>query len=133
MLSIPNTYTGPHTSAGIVIGAVLAAAGGFILLFLILFFTVNRRAISASESVVVSESTRSRRSRAQSRPRRTPEVVDVRSSVTDSMMEEDYVEVFEEEDSIDEPPRRNRRSSGYRTVNPREYGGGHRPMREVRH
>lgn len=140
MISIPNTYAGPHTSAGVVIGAVLAAVGAFVLIIVALFMTFGRQNISESESVVVSESIRSRRSRPRSRARsqrrRTPEVVEVQESVTASMSEmteEHVIEVFEEEDSFDESPRRlgRRRGSGYRSVEPSEYSG-RRPPRNYR-
>lgn len=146
MLSIPNTYAGPHTSPGVVVGAVFAAAGAFILIFAALFITFGRNDVNEVESVIVSESTRSRRSgprsrsRARSRPRsqqpprrRTPEVVEVRRTpevvvervsvvTTSDTSDSQVIEVYED-DSFDESDVRPGPRGGYRSVEPSEYGG----------
>ncbi|KMP07545.1 hypothetical protein DIZ76_017259 [Coccidioides immitis] len=129
MISIPNTYTGPHPSSGVVIGALIGAVGSFVLILGILLFSLNRRRISESESVVTSEATRSRHSNARSYRRRTPEIVEPRESVTASMTEEDYIDVYEEDDSFVDSPRRDRYTSRWRSVDPGEYGRGRRHMR----
>ena len=46
--------------------------------------------------------------------------------------EDDIVEVIEEHSPARRPVRReSKRASGYRTVDPAEFGGGDRPMRKV--
>ena len=80
--------------------------------------TPPQRGSRARETVTIIEESRRRSSPAPPPP--PPPVDD----------DEDIVEVIEEHSP---PPRRNRRvSSGYRTVDPEEFGGGDRHRRSVR-
>ena len=152
-----NSGPAPGTVAGITIGAV----AGFLLVIYVIYtaFTLTgRRTVHVDEEIIhrhhsVSpppRRTRSRRHRSsrahseevvevreRSRPRRTSEriIVEERTrSVAPAppppQDDDDIVEVIEEHS----PPRRHksRRESGFRTVDPAEFGGGGRPMRKIR-
>ena len=45
--------------------------------------------------------------------------------------EDDIVEVIEEHSPVRRPSKREKRTSGFRTVDPAEFGGGGAPMRKV--
>lgn len=153
IVAIPTTYAGLNSgpAPGVVAGIVLGSVGGTILLLYLIFTVVTlsggrrtvideevirRRSVSRSRSPA---RTRRRRSRSVSevvevreRPR-TRERIVVEERRTESRpppVDDDIVEVIEEHS----PPRRHRskRDSGYRTVDPAEFGGGGRPMRKVR-
>lgn len=61
-------------------------------------------------------------------------MIEVMSESTSSRSE-DVVEVFEELSTPSQSERRSysKRTGSYRTVDPREYGGGRAPGRRVRH
>ena len=88
-----------------------------------------------NERILVEERRRTQRSRPPPEPPLSPEierdVVDVEERETERRVEnDDVVEVIEEGSSLpSEPPRR--KKSGYRTVDPHEYGGGNFPQKEV--
>jgi len=150
IIAIPTTYSGlnagpaPGTVAGIVLGSVFG-----VILILYLIYTVTSH--SGGRTNIVDEEVIRRRSvsRSPSRRRRSrshSEVVEVRerprtrerivveerrtSTAAPVDPDDDIVEVIEEHS----PPRRHRskRDSGFRTVDPAEFGGGGRPMRKVR-
>ena len=159
ILAIPTTYAGlndgpaPGSVAGIVIGAV----GGFLLVLWLLYtcFSMGGFGGIGGASVVEEEIVR-RRSRSPRRsvsrsetieitkprspPRRERVVVEETRRVSRPPEPEpaepvdDIVEVFEDHSPSPPPPSRrtSRRTSGYRTVDPAEFGGGGRPMRNVR-
>lgn len=141
MISIPATYNGPTPSPGIVVAIVFGTVIAFVLVLCLISYIIGGRATHLESDY--SDDFESRRSRSRShhrsrsRRRRRPEVVEVEYSRTGSsrsMSDDDVVEVFEELDSPPESPGRayDRRSGGYRTVDPREYGGGGRSRRSVR-
>ncbi len=161
ILAIPTTYAGlndgpaPATVAGIVIGAV----GGFLLVLWLLYTCFNmgvfpggRRGEVVEEEIIRHRSRSPRRSRSRSEtieiaksrspPRQHRERIVVEETRRVSRPPEpepeesidDIVEVIEEH-SPSPPPqsrRASRRTSGFRTVDPAEFGGGGRPMRKVR-
>ncbi len=154
-IAIPASYSnltgGP--SPGTVVGIVIGSVGGFLLIIYLLYsISGNNRAGSvSSESVVVHERRKSTRA-SSSRRHSHSETVEVRSAPSRPVVErvvmqervvrpevvrsestrsgDDEVVVIEEHS----PPRRSKskRDSGYRTVDPLAYGGGDRPLREVR-
>jgi hypothetical protein len=71
--------------------------------------------------------------RSPSRTRRETIVVEERrTSRPAPPPEDDIVEVIEEHSPVRRPSRReSKRTSGFRTVDPAEFGGGDRPMRKV--
>lgn len=157
MLAIPTTYAGLNSgpSPGAVVGIMLGSIGGF-LLVLFLFLMVLRLSGRFSTTIVEEEVIR-RRSRSPRRSRSRSEVIEVRSehrsavspapsrrrerdtivveeriSRVDPPPQDDIVEVIEEHSPERRPPRReSKRMSGFRTVDPAEFGGGDRPMRRV--
>lgn len=145
MVSIPNTYGELDTSPepGVVAGIVLGTVGGVILILYLLYLIFGRkparvvddgRSRSRSRSPYIERSemsevtrSRSRTPLPRSRSRRDTVVVEESYTASSAGDEDDVVEVFEEHSPS--PPRR---GGGYRTVDPYEYGGGGRPMRNVR-
>jgi hypothetical protein len=71
--------------------------------------------------------------RSPSRTRRETIIVEEhRTSRPPPPPEDDIVEVIEEHSPVRRPSKReSRRSSGFRTVDPAEFGGGDRPMRKM--
>lgn len=159
ILAIPTTYAGlndgpaPGAVAGIVIGAV----GGFLLVLWLLYTCFNlggfpgfRGGEVVEEEIVRHRSRSPRRSRSRSEtieirksrspPRRQRERIVVEETRRVSRPPEpepediidDIVEVIEEHSASPPPRRTSKRSSGFRTVDPAEFGGGGRPMRKVR-
>ncbi len=159
ILAIPTTYAGlddgptPGAVAGIVIGAV----GGFLLILWLLYTCFNRGGGLGGTEVVEEEIIR-RRSRSPRRSRSHSETIEVTKSRSPPRRErerivieetrrvsrppepeledpiDDIVEVIEEH-SVSTPPqsrRPSKRNSGFRTVDPAEFGGGGRSMRKVR-
>lgn len=160
ILAIPTTYAGlndgpaPGSVAGIIIGAV----GGFLLILWLLYTCFNMGGMGGGRGgEVVEEEIIRRRSRSPRRSRsrsRTIEITKSRSPLRREriVVEEtrrvsrppdpepegtidDIVEVIEEHSDLTPPPqsrRTSKRNSGFRTVDPAEFGGGGRPMRKVR-
>ncbi|ERF71761.1 hypothetical protein EPUS_01676 [Endocarpon pusillum Z07020] len=158
ILAIPTTYAGlndgpaPGAVAGIVIGAV----GGFLLVLWLLYTCFNMNGGGGGTEVVEEEIIR-RRSRSPRRSRSHSETIEITKSRSPPPRRErivveetrrvsrppepepedpidDIVEVIEEH-SVSTPPqsrRPSKRHSGFRTVDPAEFGGGGRPMRKVR-
>ena len=156
VIAIPTTYSNinPGSNPGQITGIVLGSVAGFILLLWLLYTVFNRG--GGSGGAVVEERVVRRRSRSP-RPRSVSisEIIEVqqprhrspapppRREVRRETIvveetrrpapverEDDIVEVIEEHSP---PPRRVRsqRNSGYRNVDPDEYGGGDRPLRKV--
>jgi len=147
ILAIPTTYQGLNAgpAPGTVVGITLGAVGGFLLLLWLIYTCFNlgggggvveeevvevrhrsrspRRSRSRSEVIEVT------RSRTPPRSRRETIVVEETRRTAPIEREDDIVEVIEEHS----PPRRvkSKRTSGFRTVDPAEFGGGDRPMRKV--
>jgi hypothetical protein len=70
--------------------------------------------------------------RSPSRTRRETIIVEERRTSRPPPPEDDIVEVIEEHSPVRRPSRReSKRSSGFRTVDPAEFGGGDRPMRKM--
>ena len=147
---VPATYTipannpSPGTVVGIVLGVVLGIA--FVLWVLYTVFNANNPS-GATEVEIIKRPRKSRpqarsdrtrsevievsRTRARSEQRRQREIIveeEVRRAPPPPEEEEDVVVVIEEHS----PVRRQRRSSGYRNVDPNEFGGGRRDRRGVR-
>ncbi|KAI1617122.1 hypothetical protein EDD37DRAFT_616695 [Exophiala viscosa] len=154
ILAIPTTYAGLNSgpAPGALIGIVLGSIAGFILLLYIFLSAFRLAGFQRGGGVVQEEVIRHRRrSRSRSRamteasgPPRSPprprrervvreETVVVEERVEPSeSAEDDIVEVIEEHSPERAPPKReNTRRSGYRTVDPAEFGGGSRPIRKV--
>ncbi|CAF9905334.1 MAG: hypothetical protein GOMPHAMPRED_003119 [Gomphillus americanus] len=148
IVAIPATYTPPanNPSPGTVVGIVLGVVLGIAFILWVLYTVFNANNPSGATEVEIikrprksrtearSDRTRSEvievsRTRARSEPRRQREVIveeEVRRAPAPP--EEDVVVVIEEHS----PVRRQRRSSGYRNVDPNEFGGGRRDRRGVR-
>lgn len=150
--------TGP--SPGVVVGATLGAVAGFLLLVWLFSSLRNSRGGVVDEEVIVrrERSPRSRRSRRSEMrsvsrsPRQEriirqerivrdtsrappPPQVPRNTFIVDDRQErrvegDDVVEVIEEHSSV-APRRKNRKSSGYRSVDPNLYAGGNYPQRSV--
>jgi hypothetical protein len=151
ILAIPTTYSSLNNSPapGAVAGITLGAIGGFIIvLYVVLSLLrlysgrtfietriVERRGHHHSHSRSRSRRSRSRSMSEVPRVRRERETI-VEERVTRDRRPEEVV-VEEEEDDIVEvieehsPERRGKRTSGFRTVDPAEFGGGSRPVRKV--
>ncbi|KAF7510114.1 hypothetical protein GJ744_007013 [Endocarpon pusillum] len=152
-----NDGPAPGSVAGIVIGSV----GGFLLVLWLLYTCFNMNGGGGGTEVVEEEIIR-RRSRSPRRTRSHSETIEITKSRSPPprrtsprreriVVEEtrrvsrppepepedpidDIVEVIEEH-SVSTPPherRHSKRNSGFRTVDPAEFGGGGRPMRKVR-
>lgn len=152
-VSIPSTYGNlnsgppPGTVAGIVLGSV----GGVVLILYLTFLALNPGGLARGSSSVIDEEVVVRSRRSPSRRSDVIEVVEERDrrrdsyrrppsrrnhvSVEESMTgtslteHSDFVEVVEEESSgLSSISPSHRRGGGggrgYRTVDPREYGGG---------
>jgi hypothetical protein len=159
ILAIPTTYAGlndgpaPGTVAGIVIGAV----GGFLLILWLLYTCFSMGGFGGGRGgEVVEEEIVRRRSRSPRRSRSHSETIEITKSRSPQRRErivveetrrvsrppepepediiDDIVEVIEEHSLSPPPPSRrtSKRTSGYRNVDPAEFGGGGRPMRKVR-
>src|SRR5271155_3070612 len=146
---------------GTVVGIVLGSVAGFLLILWLLYtcgniddgfsiFGVWGRQTIVEEEIIRRRSRSRSRSPAHSRTSRTEtaEVVSVRSpsrtrretiiveerrtSRPAPPPDDDIVEVIEEHSPVRRPSRReSKRTSGFRTVDPAEFGGGDRPMRKV--
>jgi hypothetical protein len=142
VLAIPTTYAGLNSgpAPGALVGIVLGSIAGFILILYIILSALRLSGNWGRNTIVEEEIVRSRRrSRSRSRamsevnsPRRVvrerEETVVVEENVSE---EDDIVEVIEEH-SPERPPKRGPSGrSGFRTVDPAEFGGGNRPMRKV--
>jgi hypothetical protein len=128
MVAIPATYSGLNSSPGVVVGIVLGTVGGFIIVVWLLYmiFSSGGDNTTSSGSTIISEVVRRQ-------VRRRPEVVEVRVARSTSRSRHQRSLSSEEDDSEVSPQHRTRRPSRtYRTVDPREYGGGDRPARHVR-
>ena len=153
IVAIPITYAGLNDgpSPGEVAGIVLGSVGGLLLALLLLYFGLRLGGYFSQTTVieereVIRERRRSRsdsrsemserRSEHSHRPprrevRREEIIVEARTSRVDPP-EDDIVEVIEEHSPERRPNRReSKRMSGFRTVDPDEFGGGDRPMRRV--
>ncbi len=156
VLAIPTTYAGLDSgpAPGAVVGIVLGSIAGFILILYIFLSAFRLWGPGGGNTEVVEEEiihSRRRRSRSRSRamtersmppPPTRERVVREREEETvvveehvDNRTEEDeddIVEVIEEHSPERRPPRRQPSGrSGYRTVDPAEFGGGSRPIRKV--
>ena len=156
VLAIPTTYAGLNDgpAPGVLVGIVLGAIAGFLLIFFIILFGARAyggRAIIEKEVIHHSHREhRDRRSRSRSThkseaPRRETRRETIvkervrRETRPAPASEPDEVIVEEEEDDIVEvieehsPERRptSKRTSGFRTVDPAEFGGGNAPRRKV--
>ncbi|KAF3398420.1 hypothetical protein F1880_006274 [Penicillium rolfsii] len=152
-ISIPSTYGNLNSSPppGTVAGIVLGSVGGVVLILYLTFLALNPGGLARGTPSVIDEEVVVRSRRSASRRSDVIEVVEERdrdhdrrrdsyrrpgSRRNDILVEEsvtgtsvshdpDVVEVIEEESSalstISPAPRR---GGGYRTVDPREYGGG---------
>ena len=161
ILPIPASYAGLNAGpdAGTIVGITLGSVAGFLLILYLLYTCFNMGGGGGGASAIVAEEMISRRSMSPPRPRRSRPARSVARSVSRSETtevrspprressrretivieetrrpverEDDIVEVIEEHSP---PPRRVRsqRVSGYRTVDPEAYGGGDRPLRNVR-
>lgn len=145
--AIPTTYSslnGP--SPGEIAGIVLGSVAGFILIAWLIYTSCGGSAaiISDDETVSSVEIRRRKRRHGSRSSRGTPVVERIviqerterrsgsrMSGRSRSLGSLEEVVVIEEGSP---PPRRSRsqRGGGYREVDPREYGGGAVPMREVR-
>lgn len=154
ILAIPTTYAGLNSgpAPGALAGIVLGSIAGFILILYVLLSAFRFGIFGNRQTVVEEEIVRhhhqSRRSRSRSRamtevshhhsPRRErvvrerEETVVVEEHVEPSVSaDDDIVEVIEEH-SPERPPKRGPSGrSGYRTVDPAEFGGGSRPIRKI--
>jgi cytoskeletal protein RodZ len=153
ILAIPTTYDGlnsgpaPGAVAGITLGSVF---GAILLLYLILLILRQYTGRSIVQTEIIeshhhhnhrSRRSRSRSTRSQMTERRRTvreETTRVERSVSRPRpMPEESVVVEEEEDDIVEvieeqsPERRPSRKSGYRTVDPAEFGGGSGARRKL--
>lgn len=157
VVAIPITYSNinPGSNPGEIAGIVLGSVAGFLLLLWLLYTVFSLG--GGSRGAIVEERVVRRRSRSP-RPRSVSrsEIIEVQHSRQRSPAppprrevrretivveetrrpapverEDDIVEVIEEHSPA---PRRVRsqRNSGYRNVDPDEYGGGDRPLRKVR-
>ena len=159
ILAIPTTYAGlndgpaPGAVAGIVIGAVC----GFLLVLWLIYTCFNMGGIGGRGEVIEEEIVR-HRSRSPRRSRSHSETIEITKSRSPPRREreriiveetrrvsrppepepeepiDDIVEVIEEHSASPPPQSRrpSKRNSGFRTVDPAEFGGGGRPMRKVR-
>ena len=159
---VPALYNTNGAKPSTVIAAVLGSVGGLLLVLWLAYtcFTFAQPNRFVEEEVVVRRNSRHTShhsprsvSRARSVRSEVVETTRVRSStpppprresrretiiVEETLRperverDEDIVEVFEEHSPP--PPRRSRsgRASGYRNVDPGEFGGGSRPLRPVR-
>ena len=159
---VPALYNTNGAKPSTVIAAVLGSVGGLLLLLWLIYTCFNfvnpsrvveeevvvrrnsrhtshhsPRSVSRARSVrsEVQETTRIRSSTPPPRRESRRETIIVEETRRPERVErdEDIVEVFEEH-SPDPPPRRSRsgRVSGYRNVDPGDFGGGSRPLRPVR-
>ncbi|KAL2436527.1 hypothetical protein ABEF95_011643 [Exophiala dermatitidis] len=150
VLAIPTTYAGLNAgpAPGALVGIVLGSIAGFILILYIILsafkFSANRNSTVIEQDVVHHRRRSPRRSRSRSQAmaevsgvgtRRERVVEEERVVVEEhvgppSVEEEDIVEVIEEH-SPERPVRKSSGRSGYRTVDPAEFGGGGRPIRKI--
>ncbi|OAP59420.1 hypothetical protein AYL99_06718 [Fonsecaea erecta] len=150
VLAIPTTYAGLNSgpAPGALVGIVLGSVGGFILILYIILSLFRLSGWGGGQEVVAEEVIRHHRrrpsrstpsSRSMShvgthRPERVlrqQETVTVEEHFDGPSVEEDIVEVIEEHSPERSPPRKPSRRSGFRTLDPAEFGGGTRPMRKV--
>lgn len=152
ILAIPTTYQGLNKgpAPGTVVGITLGSVGGFLLILWLIYtcFNLGGRGGAVVEEEVIRHHSRSPRrtrshsqsevrqvSRSRTPPRResrreTIVVEETRRTSAPVERDDDIVEVIEEHS----PPRRakSKRTSGFRTVDPAEFGGGSAPLRNVR-
>lgn len=151
ILAIPTTYDNINSSPapGAIAGITLGAVGGFVLILFLVLLILRQytgRSIVEKEIIETHHHHRgSRRSRSRSSRGRTQmserQRVKVRQetriersvsrpapeSVVVEEQDDDVVEVIEEHS----PERPQRKKSGYRTVDPAEFGGGSDPRRKL--
>ncbi|KPI35876.1 uncharacterized protein AB675_10498 [Cyphellophora attinorum] len=149
ILAIPTTYDtidnspAPGAVAGITLGAVLGSILILWLILLVISMYFRRGRVVKTEIIEKHNHrhrSRSRRSRSRGRgetERRTRTTQEVRiersvsrppESVVVEEEEDDIVEVIEEHSPERRPSKRN---SGFRTVDPAEFGGGNAPRRKL--
>lgn len=135
ILAIPTTYSGLNNgpAPGAIVGIVLGSIAGFVLILYIILSAMRLSGTWGRTTVVEKEIIhRRRRSRSRTMVEREETVV-VEERVEPSESD-DIVEVIEEH-SIDRPTRPPKRGpsgrSGFRTVDPAEFAGGNRPIRNV--
>ncbi|KIX99806.1 uncharacterized protein Z520_04442 [Fonsecaea multimorphosa CBS 102226] len=149
VLAIPTTYAGLNSgpAPGALVGIVLGSVGGFILILYIILSLFRLSGFGGGGDEVVQEEIirhhrrrpppSSASSRSMSHVSRPERVVREQETVIveehfGPPTEEDIVEVIEEHSPERTPPRKpSNRRSGFRTVDPAEFGGGPRPMRKV--
>ncbi|KIW93889.1 uncharacterized protein Z519_05204 [Cladophialophora bantiana CBS 173.52] len=155
ILAIPTTYAGLNSgpAPGALVGIVLGSVGGFILVLYIILSAFRLSGWGGGREVVQEEIIRHHRrrpsrsspsSRSHSQPMShvssprserivvEEDIVEVEEHHGPPSVEEDYVEVIEEHSpERSPPPRKTSHRSGFRTVDPAQFGGGGRPMRKV--
>ncbi|ETI25337.1 hypothetical protein G647_02109 [Cladophialophora carrionii CBS 160.54] len=155
ILAIPTTYAGLNSGPqpGALVGIVVGSITGFILILYIILSLFRLRGGSGQvvEEKVIRHSHRRRPSRSASRtsrsasrvisaassPRRERIVREEETVIVEehvdppSIVDDDIVEVIEEHSPERRPPRKPSGRSGYRTVDPAEFGGGGAPMRKL--
>lgn len=147
ILAIPTTYDtindspAPGAVAGITLGAVF---GSILVLWLILLiFRVYAGRSSVVKTEIIEKHHHNKRKKSRSRGRsemterrRVKEEVRIERSVSRPAREESVVVEEEDEDIVEvieehSPERRPKRNSGFRTVDPAEFGGGNAPRRKL--
>ncbi|KAI9847592.1 MAG: hypothetical protein M1837_002166 [Sclerophora amabilis] len=148
VVPIPAYYSDINNSPppGTVVGIVLGSVAGFLFILWLLYLCFNmgnRTVVVEEEYVRPHRTSRSSRraetieiSRSRS-PRRSPArteriIVEERRARTPTVPErdDDIVEVIEENSPV-RHSRSSRRQSGFRTVDPDQYGGGNRPLEDI--
>lgn len=157
---IPTKYAdldkGP--APGTVVGIVIGSVAGFLLILWLLYTCFTLGGFPGGGGDVVEEEIVRRRSRSPRRRRTHSETIEITKSRSPPRRQrervvveetrrvsrppepepeetiDDIVEVIEEHSPSPPPPSRrtSKRTSGFRTVDPAEFGGGGRPMRKVR-
>ncbi|EXJ57574.1 hypothetical protein A1O7_07922 [Cladophialophora yegresii CBS 114405] len=156
ILAIPTTYAGLNSGPqpGALVGIVVGSITGFILILYIILSLFRLRGGGNGQVVeekIIRHSHRRRPSRSASRtsrsasrvisaassPRRERIVREEETVIVEehvdppSTVGDDIVEVIEEHSPERRPPRKPSGRSGYRTVDPAEFGGGGAPMRKL--
>ncbi|RMZ77984.1 hypothetical protein DV738_g4119, partial [Chaetothyriales sp. CBS 135597] len=137
VLAIPTTYYGLNSgpSPGVVVGIMLGSIAGFLLVgwvFLLLVRVYSGRAVRRERrrtETIVSEE----RIRPVSVPPPEPSHFSEDNEIIVEEEPEDIIEVIEEHSPERRDSRRESRSkrSGFRTVDPAEFGGGDAPRRSI--
>jgi hypothetical protein len=135
------------------VGIVVGSIAGFILILYVILslFRLRNGGGQVVEEKIIRHAHRRRPSRSASRTSRSASrVISVASSPhrerfvreeetviveehvdPPSIVEDDIVEVIEEHSPERTPPRKASGRSGFRTVDPAEFGGGGRPVRKL--